>query len=71
MEKTCFQRGFVFLRNFIYKEKCGKGASKTEVSQENLTSIWELHDIWEVHFGTLVLAKHYYSGDKKWNTDFF
>ena len=38
---------------------------ETEVSQENLTSIRELHDIWEVHFGTLVLGKHCYSGDEK------
>ena len=31
----------------------------------------ELHVIWEVHFGTLVLALHCYSGDKIQNTDFF
>ena len=41
-----------------------KKASKTEVTSESLASIWGFHDIREVYFGTLVLAQHYYSGDK-------
>ena len=42
-----------------------KGTSKTENSEENLASIRELHDRLEVHFGTLVLALHCFSGDKE------
>ena len=42
-----------------------EGASKTENSLENLANTWELHDKREVHFGNLVLAFHWYSGDKK------
>ena len=45
--------------------------SKTEISEENLRNVWELHDIRELRFGTLVSALHCYSGDKKQNTDFF
>ena len=31
-EETCFQRDLEFLKKLIYKEKCGKGLSKTEAS---------------------------------------
>ena len=48
----------VFFKDFIYKEQGGEGASKTEISLENLTSVWELYDIREVYFGTLILTCH-------------
>ena len=34
------------------------------LTNKNLASIWELHDIREVHFIRLVLPLHCYSGDK-------
>ena len=38
------------------------GASKTKITSENVSIVWELHDIiGEVHFGTLVLTLHCYS----------
>ena len=48
-----------------------KGASKTENNQENSTSIWELYDVQEVHFGTLILSLQWYFGYKIHITDFF
>ena len=36
-----------------------------------MLSVWELRDIREVYFGTLVLTLHCYSGNKKQNTDLF
>lgn len=62
LEKRCFQTGFVFFKK-IYKEKYGKGASKTKWSLKSLINIWELCDIREVHFGTLVISLHCNSGD--------
>ena len=49
-----------------------EGVSKTEISREDSTNIWELHEILrKVGFGTLVLTFHFYSGDKKQNTELF
>ena len=71
-EKTCFQKSFEFFKNISFIKKNVGRASKTETSQENLTSIWELHEIiWEINFATLVLALHCYSGDNKQNRNFF
>ena len=42
-----------------------EGALKNEISQENLASMQELHNIQELDFGTLVLALYCFCGDKK------
>ena len=48
-----------------------EGESKTELRRFNKGLIWELHKtIREIHFGTLVLANHCYSGNKKKWTSF-
>ena len=65
LEKDAFKEVPSFLKNFIDKERCRKEASETEISLGNLTRLWELHDIRDVHFGKLVLALHCYSGDKR------
>ena len=44
-----------FLENWIFIKN---------LTNKNLASIWELHDIREVHFIRLVLPLHCYSGDK-------
>ena len=59
LEETCFQRDFKFSKNISFLKKTVEDASKTEISSEDLTSIWELHEsIRDVDFGTLVLALH-------------
>ena len=38
--------------NLIYKETCGKGASKTEISLRKFSKLRALYDIQQVHFGS-------------------
>ena len=45
--------------NLIYKETCGKGASKTEISLRKFSKLRALYDIQQVHFGS-GLALHCY-----------
>ena len=60
----------LFEKDFLYK-KIVEGESKTELRRFNKGLIWELHKtIREIHFGTLVLANHCYSGNKKIWTSF-
>ena len=53
LSKTCFQRGFELLQNISFIKKNVEEASKTKISQENLTKFQKalLHDIRELHFG--------------------
>ena len=45
--------------NLIYKETCGKEASKTEISLRKFSKLRALYDIQQVHFGS-GLALHCY-----------
>ena len=45
--------------NLIYKNTCGKGASKTEISLRKFSKLRALYDMQQVHFGS-GLALHCY-----------
>ena len=54
--KTCFQRGFDFVKKIVtYTEK-----SVTATKQKQLQ---KFKNQYKLYFGTLVLASHYYCGD--------
>ena len=67
----CFLLGFACFKKISFIKKLWKENQKLKLRRFNKGLIWELHDIIrEIHFGTLVLANHCYSGNKKIWTSF-